>query len=535
MRCLWERSRWVGVVLPVVAAPLLVLLFADVGVIDDAYISFRYSYNLAWGLGLVFNAGERVEGYSNLLWTLIMALPIRLGLPVHTWAVIIGLGFGLHALLDTWRICRCHVSSPMVARGAVLLLGLYPAFWLTVTNGMESGLYSFLLVRAVYYVAAEPRPYRASLVGGLLFATRPEGLAVVPILAVYRLVTTRDYRDVRGVVWHCLVPILAPWLAVVALVTLWRLAYYGAWLPNTMVAKATPWLRADLLASIRAGIIYWRGFLWSSFPLNLGVVLAPLLAPRRAVVWLCLAILRLQVPVVLLNSGDWMPHYRLLTTYAPLFAVLFCLALERLVQEGRRVTSPTLLRWSLVVVVLVSGWILLVESSKASCQIIGQCIEWGKRRDRQIDTQIVLCGDHVAVAERINPVLRPGERVSAEALGIFAYVLPEAYVHDMLGLTDGYLARRGDRHHPTFGRSDYAYSYHVVRPVFYLLQSRSVVDSLWRASAGKFNDEYLAYELLRLPNSNCDGDYMNVIVHKDSAARIMPTLQDLEPRLVTLP
>jgi arabinofuranosyltransferase len=41
---------------------------------DDAMISMRYGRNLAEGLGLVWNASERVEGYTNLLWTLFMAL-----------------------------------------------------------------------------------------------------------------------------------------------------------------------------------------------------------------------------------------------------------------------------------------------------------------------------------------------------------------------------------------------------------------------------------------------------------------------------
>ncbi|MEO8666684.1 MAG: hypothetical protein ABI462_14415, partial [Ignavibacteria bacterium] len=38
---------------------------------DDAYISFRYIQNFVNGNGLVFNIGERVEGYTNLLWVLL--------------------------------------------------------------------------------------------------------------------------------------------------------------------------------------------------------------------------------------------------------------------------------------------------------------------------------------------------------------------------------------------------------------------------------------------------------------------------------
>ncbi len=40
---------------------------------DDAFISFRYVRNLLEGHGLVFNPGERVEGYSNFLWVLELA------------------------------------------------------------------------------------------------------------------------------------------------------------------------------------------------------------------------------------------------------------------------------------------------------------------------------------------------------------------------------------------------------------------------------------------------------------------------------
>lgn len=45
---------------------------------DDAYISYRYAENLARGQGLVFNRGERVEGYSNFLYVLVMAPASRL-------------------------------------------------------------------------------------------------------------------------------------------------------------------------------------------------------------------------------------------------------------------------------------------------------------------------------------------------------------------------------------------------------------------------------------------------------------------------
>lgn len=41
--------------------------------IDDAYISFQYARQFFSGNGLVFNVGERVEGYTNFLWIVLIA------------------------------------------------------------------------------------------------------------------------------------------------------------------------------------------------------------------------------------------------------------------------------------------------------------------------------------------------------------------------------------------------------------------------------------------------------------------------------
>ena len=48
-------------------------------VVDDAFIALRYARNLARGAGLVYNAGERVEGYTCFSWVVIAAALVRLG------------------------------------------------------------------------------------------------------------------------------------------------------------------------------------------------------------------------------------------------------------------------------------------------------------------------------------------------------------------------------------------------------------------------------------------------------------------------
>ncbi|TMD96431.1 MAG: hypothetical protein E6I76_07800, partial [Chloroflexi bacterium] len=65
--------------LPVLVLRLACSLWFLPFTLDDPYVSFRYASHLASGSGLVFNPGEHVEGYSNLLWTLLLAAVIRAG------------------------------------------------------------------------------------------------------------------------------------------------------------------------------------------------------------------------------------------------------------------------------------------------------------------------------------------------------------------------------------------------------------------------------------------------------------------------
>jgi arabinofuranosyltransferase len=41
--------------------------------VDDAFIVYRYAANLARGDGFVFSPGERVEGVTCFLWSLLLA------------------------------------------------------------------------------------------------------------------------------------------------------------------------------------------------------------------------------------------------------------------------------------------------------------------------------------------------------------------------------------------------------------------------------------------------------------------------------
>ena len=91
---------------------------ADAWLCDDSFISLRYADHLVEGLGLVYNAGEYVEGYTNLLWTLALAGAAKVGVSPVATARYLGVFCyaALSALLAYWSWCRSSRWSGSRAR-----------------------------------------------------------------------------------------------------------------------------------------------------------------------------------------------------------------------------------------------------------------------------------------------------------------------------------------------------------------------------------------------------------------------------------
>src|SRR5215813_13482476 len=74
------------------------------GLVDDAYIFARYADNLARGVGAVFNAGERVEGFTSAAWMLILAgiRPFTSRLDIAALILSAAAGVCVCALVYVW-------------------------------------------------------------------------------------------------------------------------------------------------------------------------------------------------------------------------------------------------------------------------------------------------------------------------------------------------------------------------------------------------------------------------------------------------
>ncbi|HPB97137.1 MAG TPA: hypothetical protein PKW66_14560 [Polyangiaceae bacterium] len=118
----WSSARWFvgGVVVCLAVAHAWSLRW----IADDAFISFRYARNLVEGHGLVFNPGERVEGYTNFLWTVLLAGAYAIGIPFGLSAIAFGLLSVVAVLWLTTRLSQLlspYHHRPLIPVAALLL------------------------------------------------------------------------------------------------------------------------------------------------------------------------------------------------------------------------------------------------------------------------------------------------------------------------------------------------------------------------------------------------------------------------------
>ncbi|MXX76578.1 MAG: hypothetical protein F4210_11855 [Holophagales bacterium] len=464
---------------------------------DDAFISFRYARNLVEGQGLVFNPGERVEGYTNFLWVLELAV---------LWKA-----FGLRPeSVAPWLSVACTIGTlgavvwwaavlPGLRRRGLLIwmaLGLLCtsatfAVW-TSGGGLETRQFTFFVVLAVVCLSVHADSRRGLLAASLSLAaaayTRPEGLLIAACcfgwFVAQRIVAARRLRvDVRELVW-----LAAPFVALVAAQFLFRYGYYGEWLPNTYYAKhVRPWYESGF------------NYLWAAAVETGLYLLMPLavLAVRRA--WRERGDLRLVLPLacivphmayVFRIGGDYF-EYRPLDFYWPLLAVPAAAgivhlgsaasALLRRSQSARSALSAPG-PWACAVVLFVptlfysgalqghllfqgvaagsylerfhpevdqenGGWLLAAPGMRALASISND-LRWrmarqlvGLRFAEHREAAKLKLGDW-ADYERMGRGLFPEDALTATgALGIQSYYLPDLRVVDGHGLVDAVVAR----------------------------------------------------------------------------------------------
>lgn len=454
--------------------------------IDDAYITFSFSKNLAHGNGPIFSHGLRVEGYSNFLWMVLTAFGYLLAPnadPYLTARIFSGLAL-LVAGFSVYRLVR-RSGSAAAGLVAVALLFSCTDLFRAAASGLETAAFAAAIVAGwCFYFSESPLDRRWSLVAFLPAALlRIDGFA--PLLVVLGFEVLSAFNE-RRFSWLELARWAAPALGVWALYFAWRYAYYGLPLPSTYYAK-------QLVTSqepTRGVNQLWAFVKDYGLVAFLPVALASLFwGPRREASALWLAV-TLQVAYAVHVGGDWMPFERFFLPIVPLGAVLCGFGVDRIWRNVRSLRWAV--RWPLRIGALAAVGFVAVHAHAASVDSAEERDKLGLAVHSEKHTRENLLG----AADLLRWVVRrPGDRLVTDYAGVFS-VYTDAQIIDMWGLCNADIALHGgiEGINPIYGRScaecyarldpDY---FHVVVPLVRdrhaFSSQRAVIDAIFQGWA----------------------------------------------------
>jgi arabinofuranosyltransferase len=406
-------SRYALTALPVLAYLLLSISIFNC-TLDDAFISFRYASNLAHGKGLVFNTNERIEGFSNPLWVLVLSLFQICGADIVVAAKLVGVACGVLSLYLTWRISRRSFGlSPAVCLCLTGFLATNISFVYYAISGMETVFY-LLCVLAMIGLLMEDRYGWAALFSSVLVLTRPEGILFAVPLILGLLQSTPDRAGARKLG-------MLPG-AVYLIMTILRWQYYGHWLPNTYAAKVPElnWTAGSLLAHSKALVGY------TLFESSLGIPMLLLFVAGAAMLAgkkrsLPLAAVGCMGFFVWLSKGDWTGYWRFYLPVLPLIVIFSFAGLDLL---GRRSGKE----YPGKLIIFLAALLLVPNAARTAQAIID--LRTGENLNPAMHSR-----KHIEIGRYLGATGRSGDKVVVNEIGAIGYYSGLAII-DMLGLTD---------------------------------------------------------------------------------------------------
>jgi arabinofuranosyltransferase len=242
------RGLFLAILLAMI--PWAILVWRFDWLCDDAFISFRFAKNLAAGHGLRFNLGSHppVEGFSNFLWNVWMALFEFLRLDVTVWSRVTSILCSGALLVYVTRFAqRTFNLGFLETLFTALFFGTLPTIAIWSTGGLESMtacLLLFLVYERLLGDPERPHGFQAGVLAIIYTLTREEApgfIAVLLGLAVLTWLITRKKALLKAALTVLVLLAIA-----LTIHFTWRYAYYGDFISNTARLKAGfYWLRIE--------------------------------------------------------------------------------------------------------------------------------------------------------------------------------------------------------------------------------------------------------------------------------------------------
>lgn len=236
---------------------------------QDAFISLRYVENVHEGHGLVFNPGERVQGFTHPLWLLLLCMfPPQYSM---CWAQALGIlctCLTVAVLGWTWRDCSYRTLA-LTAAVAILVTSRSYREWST--GGLENSLLHLALALLIATISRQRATVGWAIFLGITTSivclTRMDHLLLISPLLFATALKAWRIASLRRISLGFVIGLLP--LAVWILFAAW---YFGFPLPNTAHAKVVgaSWFQ------VAQGIRYFGDYLLSE-PAHFLVILAAML------------------------------------------------------------------------------------------------------------------------------------------------------------------------------------------------------------------------------------------------------------------
>ena len=416
---------------------------------DDAFITYRYARNLARGEGLVFNPGERVEGYTNFLWTVMHWLPERYGWSSPVFSQVVGIVLMVATVAVTLRFARRLFGSESAAFLVALTLLANMTFLAYATGGLETMQQTLLVVSVGALLLPVTSTARANetarrigagVCAGLAVLTRMDSAVLVAVwvlaylVAQWRREQASQRRTATLVVSAAQIglpaaALLVPWFV-------WKLSYYGDLLPNTFYAKSA----GNPIVPPLYGLFYLAVF----FVSYAAFLLIPRFVRHRRDLFAVpgvhqvLAVVPVWCLYICVVGGDFM-EFRFMVPILPVLAMVAAFLIDRY----RRTATQVLL----IAVLLVFSASHRVMPTLVPYPVLtfSELSHW----PNESTTTWKGRGEFLAQQFPGGPDVEGQPVIAVTPLGVLPYFADLPTV-DMLGLTDPVTARSGEAIEPYY-------------------------------------------------------------------------------------
>jgi hypothetical protein len=343
---------------------------------DDAMISMRYAKNLTAGLGMVWNPGEYVEGYSNFLWTVWMFVLHQVPVHASKFALLVSISGALILVANLFLVKalseKISGNSPLSVNLSIVLTAFYYGIIYWTLRGMEVGLLTLLVNYSLLIIFNLREKFRALefriflLLLSAIIMTRADSLIIVLALLVSLFFAIKE--DIR---YKYFLRAIVTVVFVITAQTLFRIYYYGDVLPNTFYLK---------IGNISYYDRFYRGFdtfkdilLSTLLPALIPVILYLYLSAKnfdRFKVYSLLGILATTSAYSIFVGGDsweWMPYAnRFIAVSIPATLILMAYSIDKIFNDTGKREIPVLLLLIIIPYPLLLLFLNLIFPAKVS-------------------------------------------------------------------------------------------------------------------------------------------------------------------------